>query len=186
MINFTMRIWLTSILVVSGLALAQPQMDKSDFEGWVITVLDGDTIRVLDGSNRITRIRLKSIDAPEKNQPFGEESRKYLASMLIGQEVKVKAGRTDGEGDILGQIWLRPKNCSNCKKTVDANLTQLVAGMAWWSSKFAKQQSKQDRRHYESAEAEAKQDKLGLWSNPEPVAPWTWRERESAGMRDES
>lgn len=185
MTKCTMRLWLTGILIFSGLAFAQPNID-SDFEGWVITVLDGDTIRVLDGSNRMTRVRLKSIDAPERNQPFGEASRKHLASMLIGQEVKVKGGKNNGEGSILGDVWLRPKNCGDCKKTVDANLTQLAAGMAWWSSKFAKQQSKQDRRHYESAEAKAKQGKLGLWSDPEPVAPWVWREHESAQKRDES
>ncbi|MDD2770132.1 MAG: nuclease, partial [Methylococcus sp.] len=36
--------------------------------GRVVGVLDGDTITVLSGGNRQTRVRLAQIDAPEKRQ----------------------------------------------------------------------------------------------------------------------
>jgi endonuclease YncB( thermonuclease family) len=55
------------LFLASASALAEPGL--RDYEGWVITILSGDTIRVLDGSNRMTKVRLRSIDAPQKGRP---------------------------------------------------------------------------------------------------------------------
>ncbi len=41
------------------------------------SVYDGDTLRVTDGTQEI-KIRLCGIDAPEKDQPMGVESRDHL------------------------------------------------------------------------------------------------------------
>jgi endonuclease YncB( thermonuclease family) len=174
--------FLPPILLLFAMASgpSQGELDISDYKGWVITVLEGDTIRVLDGSNRMTRVRLKSIDAPERGQPYGEEARNYLASLLSGREIKVKANRVDGNGNILGQVWVAPPKCLDCKHSVDANLALLQAGLAWWSSKFAKQQSHSERKEYEAAEAKARQDRLGLWADPTPMPPWEWRQRRAA------
>jgi endonuclease YncB( thermonuclease family) len=166
------------LLIVLCAADARAELEVSDYRGWVMTVLSGDTIRVLDGSNRMTRVRLKSIDAPEKNQPFGDLSRKHLASLLIGKEVKIKANKADDQGNILGQVWTAPADCDGCDESLDVNLAQLQAGLAWWSSKFARQQSKRERKDYESAEQSARQQRAGLWSDPAPIAPWLWQNSE--------
>ncbi len=160
---------------------AQAELGVSSYKGWAVTVLEGDTVRVLDGSNRMARVRLKGIDAPERDQPYGEEARKYLASLLSGREVRVEANKSDDFGNILGQIWVEPPECFDCKKSVDANLALLKVGLAWWSSKFAKQQSRSERKAYEAAQEKARQEKIGLWAAPDPVPPWEWRARKPAG-----
>ncbi|MEM0979543.1 MAG: hypothetical protein AAGH78_04630 [Cyanobacteria bacterium P01_H01_bin.58] len=45
------------------------------------SIYDGDTLRVTDGSQEI-KIRLCGIDAPEKEQPMGIESRDHLRSLV--------------------------------------------------------------------------------------------------------
>ena len=40
-------------------------------EGKVISVTDGDTIRILTPEREQIKIRLYGIDAPEKKQPYG-------------------------------------------------------------------------------------------------------------------
>jgi endonuclease YncB( thermonuclease family) len=45
----------------------------ADFEGKVVSILDGDTIEVLH-DKKPERIRLYGIDCPEKRQPFGQKS----------------------------------------------------------------------------------------------------------------
>lgn len=46
----------------------------ADYSGSVVSVLDGDTIEVLQ-NQRAERIRLNGIDCPEKGQAFGKHAR---------------------------------------------------------------------------------------------------------------
>lgn len=50
--------------------------------GKVIKVSDEDTITVLTDDKESVRVRLWGIDAPEKNQAYGEASRKNLANLI--------------------------------------------------------------------------------------------------------
>ena len=59
--------------------------------------------------------------------------------------------------------------------TLDAGMYQLTVGMAWWYRQYAKEQTPKQRGQYEFAEVEAKAKGVGLWREPEPVAPWEWR-----------
>ena len=53
------------------------------FEGRVVGVQDGDTITVVDSSNANHRIRLLGIDAPEKDQAFGDRSGTNLSQAVL-------------------------------------------------------------------------------------------------------
>jgi len=147
----------------------------ADINGKVVAVTDGDTIRILDNNSTQHKIRLTGIDAPEKAQPFGNASRKHLASMVAGKEVRVETSKNDRYGRVLGKVWVQPQNCSSCGKTLNANLAQILAGMAWWYQDYAKDQPVQDRARYESAVKQAREARLGLWSEADPVPPWAWR-----------
>jgi endonuclease YncB( thermonuclease family) len=57
----------------------------------------------------------------------------------------------------------------------DVNLALVRDGLAWWYRKYANEQSPVDRNLYEAAEAKAKTERVGLWSDPAPVPPWEWR-----------
>lgn len=52
---------------------------------------------------------------------------------------------------------------------MDVNLEQVRRGMAWVYVKYANDPA------YFRAEIEARKSKVGLWSDPAPVAPWSWR-----------
>ena len=47
----------------------------ADFTGSVVSVLDGDTIEVLNG-HHADRIRLSGINCPEKGQAYGKQARR--------------------------------------------------------------------------------------------------------------
>lgn len=121
----------------------------ADFTGKVVAVTDGDTIKVLDSTNTQYKVRLTGIDAPERGQPFGNKSREFLASMVAGKEVRVEPDKKDRYGRTLGKVWVRPADCPSCGKTLDANLAQVTAGMAWWYRYYAKAQSPEDKGRYE-------------------------------------
>ncbi len=147
----------------------------ADITGKVVSVTDGDTIKVLDAQRRQHKVRLSGIDAPERGQPFGTKSRDHLASLVAGKAVKVESTKTDRYGRVVGKVWVQPADCPKCGKTLDANLAQVTAGMAWWYRYYAREQSPEDRGRYESAEGEARARKWGLWADPDPINPYDWR-----------
>jgi endonuclease YncB( thermonuclease family) len=55
----------------------------------VIGVSDGDTITVLTPIKKEIKIRLAEIDAPEKRQPHGEASKKFLSTLVFGKDVTI-------------------------------------------------------------------------------------------------
>ena len=164
---------LTSALLLS--LLIYPNISFADITGNVVKVTDGDTITVLDSSNTQHKVRLTGIDAPEKDQPYGNASRKHLASMVAGKKVYVEESEKDKYGRVLGKVWVQPADCPSCGKTLETNHAQVLAGMAWWYRSYAKEQSPQDRGRYESAEDEAKARKWGLWADAKPIQPYYWR-----------
>ena len=139
---------MTRTLLLLALAAS---VAHADITGRVVAVTDGDTIKVLDDANNEHKVRLTGIAAPERGQPFGTASRKYLASMVAGREVFVESDKKDRYGRDLGKVWVQPNDCPTCGKTLDVNYAQILAGMAWWYRYYAKEQSLEDIGRYESA-----------------------------------
>ena len=51
-------------------------------QGKVIKIADGDTVTIVDDSGKKHRIRLMGIDAPEKNQSYGDVSTQGLVELV--------------------------------------------------------------------------------------------------------
>ena len=83
------------LTVVAVLCLAAFPVFAESLAGRVVSIADGDTLTVLDGSNTQYRIRLAGIDAPEKHQAFGSKSQSNLAALAFGQNVTPDCGKTD-------------------------------------------------------------------------------------------
>jgi endonuclease YncB( thermonuclease family) len=58
---------------------------------------------------------------------------------------------------------------------VDINLQQVRDGLAWVYEKYIGENSLDVQARYRQAETEAKNQRRGLWSDPEPMPPWEWR-----------
>jgi endonuclease YncB( thermonuclease family) len=162
------------------------QATKS-LEGRVIGVTDGDTVKVLDVNKVEYKIRLAGIDAPEKDQPFGQRSKQSLSNAVMGKLVRVEWSKQDRYGRLVGKVWVTPidlpcdPKAQPCPKTLDVNLAKVTVGLAWHFKDYAKEQSEEDRHRYPFAEQEARARKAGLWSEPDPTPPWDWRHSTAGG-----
>jgi endonuclease YncB( thermonuclease family) len=145
--------------------------------GRVVSVADGDTVTVLDASNRQHKIRLGGIDAPEKEQAFGQRSKQNLSRLVFGKDVRIEWDKRDKYKRIVGKVWVQPESCPSCPMTLDAGHAQITVGLAWWYRKYASEQSPQDRGAYEFSEQEAKAKHVGLWQDADPTPPWEWRRK---------
>ncbi|MEP2668839.1 MAG: thermonuclease family protein [Cyclobacteriaceae bacterium] len=130
------------------------------FVGKVTKVIDGDTIEVLRDGKAI-RLRLNGIDAPESGQPYGTKAKEFAASILAGKEVSVVPHSQDRYGRTIADIYLSDGSWFN--KTI------VAAGFAWHYKQYSKDSE------LANAEVTASEFKLGLWKDPNPIAPWEWR-----------
>ena len=124
--------------------------------GQIIGISDGDTATLLTNDRKPIKIRLGQIDEPEKEQAFGEKSKQSLSELIYGKNVTVETETKDQYGRTVGKVLVGGK---------DINLEQIKRGMAWFYVEFGHDAS------YRNAETE----KVGLWADPAPTAPWKWR-----------
>lgn len=161
----------SSVASTSGLSLPYRRHTRNIatpiiFEGRVIGVQDGDTITVLDSSNAHHRIRLLGIDAPEKGQAFGSQSKQSLSDAVFDKVVTIEWSKHDTYGRILGKVLFNGR---------DVCLDQITSGMAWHYKYYQEDQTPEDRQLYAAAEIAARAAHVGVWIDPNPVPPWDFR-----------
>jgi endonuclease YncB( thermonuclease family) len=156
-------------LLLCGLILAvATAVNAETIVGHVVGVADGDTITVLDAQKVQHKIRLAGIDAPEKAQPFGNRSKESLSEMAFDKDVSVETEKLDRYGRSVGKVLVNGH---------DVNLVQVERGMAWFYRQYQREQSPEDRKLYDAAEAIAKVEKRGLWHDVAPIPPCDFRHR---------
>ena len=137
--------------------------DEGVFDGSLLWVSDGDTLRVLV-RGREMEVRLADIDAPERDQPHGWQSKLALIDLVRGQHIVLVPRDVDQYGRIVAQVWVND---------LDINRELVRRGAAWFYPEYAES----DALYAE--EQGARRAKAGLWALPadEHVEPWEWRRR---------
>jgi endonuclease YncB( thermonuclease family) len=149
------------LIAILGLLLGIA-VEAAQFSGKVVGVSDGDTITVLTAEKQSIKVRLYGIDAPESYQAFGSRAKEFTSGQCFSKMVTVEEKDKDRYGRTVGVVTL--------SSGTNLNLAILQNGMAWWYKDFAKKE-----KDYESAEAEAKTAKRGLWADANPIPPWDFR-----------
>ena len=130
--------------------------------GRVVKVSDGDSVTILDATQKQHEVRLHGIDTPEYRQPYGKAAMNALGKLVAGEGVCVDVKGADRYGRTVGVVF---------KGNLNVNLRMVRSGYAWWYKKYAPLDD--DLR---LAEQHARADGLGLWAEPNPIPPWEWRE----------
>jgi endonuclease YncB( thermonuclease family) len=156
------------LITISDISVADEILGK------VISIADGDTITVLDSNERQHKVRLLGIDAPEKNQPFGNQSKQSLTGMVFGKTVVIDYNKRDKYARIIGKVLLDGN---------DINLEQVKRGLAWHYKQYEKEQELADRSIYANGEYLARRDSKGLWADQNPVPPWEFRKNRSKNSK---
>jgi micrococcal nuclease len=126
----------------------------------VTGVADGDTLYAnVDGHS--IRIRLAQIDAPEKAQAFGRRSEQSLRALVGKKQVELAWKSLDRYGRPIAQVSV---------DGLDVNAEQVRRGLAWVFRRYSNDPA------LIALEAQARSAGIGLWGDPQPVAPWNWRD----------
>lgn len=176
-----MAVLLTAVLsVFSGISAAQggwgagtaPELVAlKRISVSVVTVTDGDTVRVREFQNAI---RIASIDAPETSharkrpgQPFSQASRTALIGLLGG-------GRRIEAYCYERDRYERPV-CDLYADNESVGRALVASGLAW-ANEGGGGRYLRDRQLL-TLEHQAQERKAGLWADRRPIEPWVWRNR---------
>lgn len=127
--------------------------------GQVIDVLDGDTVK-LRSDWHIYKICLAGIDAPEKQQAYGVQSKIYLEHLIVDKDVSIKVVSCDQYGRYVGRIYLGGK---------DINGEMIRSGYAWHYYQYDSDPV------YAVFMLDAQRANRGLWQEAHPTPPWIFR-----------
>ena len=161
--------WLPLLLVLA--ALLPGAGSAQALKGEVLSIGDGDTIRVRQGGRAIT-VRLACIDAPETAQsPWGQHARRYLQQRLsIGREVTLEVKTTDRYGRTVAEVI----------SDMNINLVMVEDGQAFAYRRYL---SGCNAKEYLDAEYRASRHRYGVWQVEGGITrPWDFRRGRSAAV----
>ena len=139
-----------------------PQVEVKTVNGEVVQIQDGDTLTVKTERDRLYKVRLADIDAPEMGQPFGKPARRLAVDLALEKTVRVNYTFKDKYGRLIGEVFLPDGKLLNEE--------MLKAGLAWHYRVKHPHSS-----FLEKLEYEAWKKNLGLWVQETPVPPWEFR-----------
>ncbi|MBE9038822.1 thermonuclease family protein [aff. Roholtiella sp. LEGE 12411] len=159
-----------SFVAISILFLAQTALPvvANNFSATVVSIGDGDTIRVRTGNKTVT-VRLACIDAPEtKQSPWGQQSLARLKQLLpVGQTITLRSTETDKYKRLVAEVFVGNRN---------VNVNMVEEGQAVVYRQYLKN-CPESKDSLLQGENRAKQQRLAFWSQANPVMPWDFRHR---------
>lgn len=166
-------LWAFLGLLNQPLVFAQGQRQGEEkMSGEVVGVMDGDTYDLRVGQQKTIRVRMDGIDAPEKGMPFNKAAKKFLSQMIFRQQVQILVMNRDRHGRIVAKTYTASgKECGE---------ELLKAGLAWHYKQYNQEKA------LAAMEREARQKRLGIWSEPNPMEPWEVRSLRRKGISTKS
>lgn len=154
----------------------QPASADEDFAGIVTRIFDGDSFLVRPAQGKDIDVRLLDIDAPEKNQPHGNDARAALVKLIGNRRVYVDVIDVDHYDRKIARVYREPDRLDIARALVHD-------GHVWVYRRTVRDRS------LIALEDTAKSSHLGLWALPERerVPPWQFRylerKRKASGQR---
>ena len=104
---------------------------------------------------------------PQRNgKPYGNRSRQAISELVFGKEVELRPHSIDRYGRTVVQISVGGN---------DVGIEMLRQGLVWVYHRYIIEASMDIKGNYRRAQDEAKEERLGLWSDSNSIPPWIFR-----------
>ena len=166
-----------NIIATFALLMSSPAFA---WEGWVVSVHDGDTFTVQRADGSREKIRLFGVDCPEtqypgrwKNQPYSRIAADFTRNLFKDNKHVSIFEMGESYGRVVGVVIQLDDG-----KTVQEEL--VAAGLACIDPRYCKN-SIGECKNWKRLQKKAQKARRGLWLDKNPTAPWDWRHRKAKG-----
>jgi endonuclease YncB( thermonuclease family) len=156
---------LTTAVPSSFAQQSAPVEPGQTFTGRVAEVTDGDTFELRRPTGGTVTIRLHGVDAPETSQSYGTAATRAARRYVGGENVRAHVEDIGRYGRAVASLEVHGG---------DLGAMLIRDGMAWHYRQYAP-----NATEYARLQRQARNAERGLWSRPNPVPPWEWRDRRS-------
>lgn len=133
---------------------------NESFNAKVIGVYSGDSIVVSMSDGKQLKVRMEGIDCPELDQLYGDSAKLATVGLCFKKNVRIDKVGLDTYGRTLAFVYIGD---------LCLNKELLRLGMAWHYKQYS------NDPELAKLEDEARLNKVGLWSQTNPQAPWDFR-----------
>jgi len=152
--------------LLAWLLLAAQAFAQDVIRGRCVAVSDGDTFKVLATGRELLQIRVAWIDCPELEQAFGYRAKQATSELVFGKEVELRPHTIDRYGRTVAMVLVDGR---------DVGLELIKEGLAWVYDHYLPEASPEIQAQYPAAENAARDSRLGLWVDSNPLPPWEYR-----------
>lgn len=153
------KFWPVILIAVSGLIIwgyisSWFRDDTKIAYRTIASIQDGDTIAYR--AIRLRKVDLKGVDCPELTQSYGPEAKAYTTKCVLGKRVRL-TWEPEETVVLVG---------FGAEYHWDLSGALVQYGLAWSIGTV---------KVYDRMQRKAQKAKLGLWADPDPEPPWTYR-----------
>lgn len=147
------------------------------YSGHIERVWGGDNFEVID-NGQLHYAYIRGIVAPKPGQTYYDESRALLRQLSLRSKTTVNVFDRDDWKREVCEVEIKD---SETGEIIDPAYELLRKGLAWFNQSDGHYAEK-----YREAETLARSEKIGIWSQPNPVPPWEFWEQQQRQMQKKS
>lgn len=172
--------WRLSQIVFASLVLATPACKDGGAAstklemGHFVAAPDGDTLHVQTETRGLVKVRVAGIDTPERGQANWRVARTHLISFAENKQIALDCFKKDRYERSVCRVAVNGE---------DLGASLVAAGLAWHYKRYESEQPPAERKLYAELEEFAKGKRIGIWQEPDPMAPDICRKERQAGRK---
>lgn len=137
------------------------------YEGRIGRIWGGDNFEVVDES-KVHYAFIRGIDTPEPGQTWFNESCQKLRELARHKTAVINVHERDPWKREECELTIKDPETG---ETIEPAMKLLEGGLAWFD-----QSDGPWAEEYRKAEERARKEKIGIWSEPNPIPPWEFWE----------
>ncbi len=143
--------------------------------GIYVSASDGDSVKVRTVGRGVVSVRIAGIDTPERGQGHWRVARSHLVAFVKSPGLTIHCYKTDQYDREV---------CRVRTDRGDLGASLVAAGLAWHFRGFEDEQTAEERALYAQLEQRAREQRIGLWQEPDPMPPDECRKVRRSGAKN--